>query len=70
MGHEADPAKGVGTSESENAEDIAEAEKEAGRQDTGTSGGSDRPTGSSTARDVTGVDPQDPITRPDDERSG
>ncbi len=29
-----------------------------------------RPTGTSTARDRTGVDPQDPIIRPADEQSG
>ncbi len=70
MGHEADSPKDVGTSESRSGEDIAKGDKEAGRQDTGTSGGTDRPTGTSTARDVTGVSPQDPITRPPDQRSG
>jgi hypothetical protein len=35
--------------------------KEAGRRDTGTQGESQRPTGTSTARDSTGVDPQEPI---------
>ncbi len=70
MGHETDSPKGVGTSESRSAEDTAKGEKEAGREDTGPSGGAGRPSGTSTARDVTGVAPQDPITRPDDERSG
>ena len=70
MGHEADSPKDVGTSESRSGEDIPKGEKEAGRQDRGTSGGTDRPVGTSTARDVTGVSPQDPITRPPDERSG
>jgi hypothetical protein len=70
MGHEADSPKGVGTSGSRSAEDTAKGEKEAGREDTGPSGGAGRPSGTSTARDVTGVAPQDPITRPADERSG
>ena len=63
MGHEADSPKDVGTSESRSAEETAKGDKEAGRQDTG-------PSGTSTARDVTGVSPQDPITRPPDQRSG
>jgi hypothetical protein len=35
-------------------------EDEAGRHDTGTTGAG-RPTGKSTARDSTGINPQDPI---------
>ena len=53
-------ADAVGESTTRRAEDIAKHEKEPGRQDTGPEGGADRPTGTSTARDVTGVDPQDP----------
>lgn len=41
-------------------EDIAANEKEAGRHDTGTQGETERPTGTSTARDFTSIDPQDP----------
>lgn len=41
-------------------EDIAKDETEPGRQDTGTQGETERPTGTSTARDFTSVDPQDP----------
>jgi hypothetical protein len=37
-------------------------EDEAGREDLGTKGESDRPVGTSTARDSTGVDPQDSVT--------
>ena len=70
MGHEAESPKGVETSESRSGEDVAKGDKEAGRQDTGPSGGANRPSGTSTARDVTGISPQDPITRPPDERSG
>ena len=49
-----------GESVTRSAEDIDE--DEAGRESTGTKGVSDRPKGTSTARDRTGVDPQDPIT--------
>ncbi|GAC1410283.1 MAG: hypothetical protein NVSMB57_03890 [Actinomycetota bacterium] len=42
-------------------EDHAKNEKEAGRFDKGTEGQSQRPTGGSTSRDRTGVDPQEPI---------
>lgn len=42
-------------------EEVDETEgKEPGRQDTGTEFESKRPTGTSDARDFTGVDPQDP----------
>ncbi len=50
-----------GESTTRRAEDIAD-EKEPGRQDTGTEGKANRPTGTSTARDATGVDPQEPVT--------
>lgn len=56
------PPVNAGQSTTARAEDIAERDgKEAGRQDTGTQGVSERPTGTSTARDVTSVNPQDPI---------
>ncbi len=44
------------------AEDVADQESEAGRHDLGTDTATGRPTGGSTARDVTGVDPKEPIT--------
>ena len=51
----------VGTSTSRRGEDMVDAEgKEAGRQDTGTDDTpGQRPTGTSTARDATGVHPQE-----------
>jgi len=36
-------------------------EQEAGREDTGTEGPTERPTGTSTARDYTSVDPKEPL---------
>jgi hypothetical protein len=51
----------VGESIGRRGEDIVKQEgKEPGRVDTGTDGSyADRPTGTSTARDRTGIDPQD-----------
>ncbi|MGH2687333.1 MAG: hypothetical protein ACRDKW_00780 [Actinomycetota bacterium] len=44
-------------------EDIEEREgHEAGRRDTGVEYKSQRPTGTSDARDMTGIDPQEPVT--------
>lgn len=40
------------------AEDL-DPDAESGREDTGTQGASDRPTGESTGRDATSVDPRD-----------
>ena len=55
-------SKGTGDSTSRSGEDIREHEgKEPGRQDIAPTGGAQRPAGTSTARDSTGVDPQDPI---------
>ncbi|GAC1397078.1 MAG: hypothetical protein NVSMB65_16140 [Chloroflexota bacterium] len=52
------PAHDAGTRK---GEEMPGAEgKEPGRQDTGTTGAG-RPTGTSTARDSTSIDPQDPI---------
>ena len=54
-----DPADGtddVGESTTRSGEDMVDKEgKEAGREDTGTSGPTDRPTGTSTERDVSGI---------------
>lgn len=54
--------EGAGQSSTRRGEEVSGQEgKEAGRHDTGTQGESQRPTGTSTARDSTGVDPQEPI---------
>ncbi len=45
------------------AEDIAASEDEAGREDTGTQGPTERPTGTSTARNYTSVDPKEQMDR-------
>jgi hypothetical protein len=56
------PAETAGQSTGRRGEDVAERDgKEAGRQDTAPKGASQRPTGTSTGRDVSGVNPQDPI---------
>ncbi len=56
------PPAGTGTSLTRRGEDVVNEEgKEPGRQDAGTQGPSERPVGTSTQRDATGVDPQDPI---------
>jgi hypothetical protein len=61
----------VGGSPNRSAEDIRDEEgKEPGREDTGTDSETGRPTGTSTARDMTGVDPQDPVTTDPDQVSG
>jgi len=52
----------AGKSTTRRGEDVPKEEgKEAGRQDAGAKGESARPAGTSTARDSTGVGPQDPI---------
>lgn len=58
-----EPPEGVGESITRRGEDVVDRDGgEAGRFDTGTDGTpADRPTGGSTARDATGVDPQDPV---------
>ncbi len=48
----------VGESVTARAEEVAR-DKEPGRVDTGPEGEAERPTGTSSARDATGVDPQD-----------
>jgi hypothetical protein len=51
---------GVGESQTKGGEELArEPGKESGRHDTGEKGPARRPTGTSTAEDVTGVKPQD-----------
>jgi hypothetical protein len=44
------------------AEDVAKREDDEGREHLGTKGKSERPHGTSSARDRTGIDPQDPVT--------
>jgi hypothetical protein len=56
-------ARQAGKSTTRRGEDVAKEEREAGRYDTGTKGKSGRPTGKSTARDSTGVAPQEPIDK-------
>ena len=60
------PAPGtenVGDQDTQRGEDASEDDgKEAGRQDAGTQGPTNRPVGTSDARDTTGVDPQEPVT--------
>lgn len=51
---------GVGESEQQGAEDVAD-EQEPGRYDSGEQGVTGRPTGHSSMRDSTSVDPQEPI---------
>ena len=56
-----EPPEGVGESVARRGEDMIQHHgKEAGRHDTGTGGSeAERPTGGSTSRDRTGVDPQE-----------
>ncbi|WP_143590484.1 hypothetical protein [Thermoactinospora rubra] len=51
---------GVGESTARRGEEIAQEEEEAGRETVGVKGESDRPYGTSTAEDSTGVAPQEP----------
>lgn len=56
-------AENVADQDTQRGEDVsAEDGKEAGREDAGTQGATDRPVGTSNARDTTGVNPQEPIT--------
>ena len=50
----------VGTSTTRRGEDVVDEDGQAGRHRTGTPGESQRPVGESTARDSTGIDPQEP----------
>lgn len=59
--HEGGP-ENVGKGTTRPGESVAGTEgKEAGRHDDGTQGETERPAGHSSARDSTGVDPQEPI---------
>lgn len=52
----------VGDSTTRRGEDVeSDVGREAGRHQAGTQGETDRPVGTSTARDTTGVDPQEAI---------
>jgi hypothetical protein len=51
-----------GLSTTKRGEETGAEENEAGREDLGTKGESDRPYGTSDARDSTGVDPQETVT--------
>ena len=51
---------GVGSSTTRRGEDVVGEDGENGRHRTGTQGESQRPVGESTARDSTGIDPQEP----------
>jgi hypothetical protein len=54
---------GVGESTRTGGEELAQkGSKEAGREDTGTKGPAQRPTGTSTGEDSTGIDPHDTTT--------
>jgi hypothetical protein len=54
--------EGTGQSSTRRGEDVAREEgTDAGRYDTGTKGESQRPTGGTTARASTSIDPQEPI---------
>ncbi len=56
-----DAPKDAGKSQTRSGEDVVKHEgKEPGRKDAGTQGKTERPVGTSTARDATGIDPQDP----------
>ena len=56
---DATSALGVGESINRHGEDVHKQEDEEGREDTGTKGGSDRPTGVSDQRASTSIDPND-----------
>ena len=73
MERDSNPPKDVGESQTRRGEDIRDDEgKEPGREDAGTKGPAERPVGTSSARDFTGVDPQDPIDEdgPDASKGG
>jgi hypothetical protein len=56
---EAESPLGVGVSMTRRGEDVAKQEDEEGRDDTGTKGPTDRPTGTSDERAASSVDPDD-----------
>jgi hypothetical protein len=61
---------GVGTSTTRRGEDVVGEDGEDGRHRTGTQGETQRPVGESTARDSTGIDPQEPAGGPTTPASG
>ena len=68
MGHDTSNEmddKATTKSESRSGEEVSKSEQEPGRYNTGTQGSTDRPVGESNARDYTGVDPKEPITKDD-----
>ncbi|HEV7908517.1 MAG TPA: hypothetical protein VGP03_10270 [Pseudonocardiaceae bacterium] len=67
-----EPPLGVGVSPGRNAEDVAREEPETGRRDEGSKGRSERPVGTSTSEQSTGVNPEAPIDpeSPTQPRSG
>lgn len=54
-----EPSHQPGTSRGEKK--VEEEGKQTGRQTTGTTGEAKRPTGKSTAKDSTGINPKDPV---------
>jgi hypothetical protein len=60
----------VGTSTTRRGEDVVGEDGEDGRFATGTKGETQRPVGESTARDSTGIDPQEPSGGPTMPASG
>lgn len=64
-----DQARTDHESQTRRGEDVAKEEQEAGRQDTGVQGATERPMGTSTARDFTGVDPKEVTSHDDEDRS-
>jgi hypothetical protein len=63
-------AEKVGESMTRRGEDIAKTEGEAGREDEGTKGQSQRPVATSDMRDSTSVDPNEPTTEGSDLQTG
>ncbi|MBA2717996.1 MAG: hypothetical protein H0U52_01960 [Chloroflexi bacterium] len=66
---ERDQAKTDHASINRRGEDVSGDENEAGREQTGTQGATDRPVGTSTTRDVTSVNPSEITSHDDDSRS-
>ena len=54
-----DPVHQPGTGKGE--EKVKEDGKQTGRKNTGTTGKAERPTGTSTGKDSTGINPKDPV---------
>jgi hypothetical protein len=69
MDHEFDKSKTDVESMTRRGEDVTKREDESGRHDTGTKGSTNRPTGTSTARDTTSVDPKEVTSHSGENRS-